>query len=426
MQDDVNEGDWYEQSQQMGAIYSNAHLVLSVDVASHCTEGFLIDTSKKVNWMPLSHRTADDRPVIKITSKGGNVGICKESAGNLRASALSQRGWSMQECMLPQRVLHFAKDEIIWECSTMWTCECGNSSSHGLWKMLTFAKQALSYEDDDTSTHITAFLKGSSQGSICWIWERIIERYSQRLLTIPQDKLPAISGLAKLFQTTLNAAPSDYLAGLWKIDLPMSLLWHVTGFSLPSRPEQWRAPTWSWASLDSGIGFFNERYQFSLESHIEVVNCFCSPSSVDPLGRVKDGMIKILGNLVPVTLKAEIVNFSIPYNGQYVGACGKPPRTHKNLIVTVRNSGKSYEVLPDLRIKAGSYESEYFCLDIGRIYNPLRRGERYTWLVVRKSEKGAGQLTSFQRVGIGIFDSSTERVDLFYEKKTKRTEIILI
>lgn len=84
------------------------------------------------------------------------------------------------------------------------------------------------------------------------IWQQIVEAYSGRLLTFEQDKLPAIAGIARYFSYA-NAKKDDvYLAGLWKSQLPGSLLWlhwlpaDMTAF----KPEQYRAPSWSWASLD--------------------------------------------------------------------------------------------------------------------------------------------------------------------------------
>jgi hypothetical protein len=42
-----------------------------------------------------------------------------------------KRGWCFQERLLSRRVLHFAQDELVWECKTGYGCECGylNSSS---------------------------------------------------------------------------------------------------------------------------------------------------------------------------------------------------------------------------------------------------------------------------------------------------------
>lgn len=38
-------------------------------------------------------------------------------------SPLTRRAWCMQERLLAPRVLHFAKDQILWECQKLECCE---------------------------------------------------------------------------------------------------------------------------------------------------------------------------------------------------------------------------------------------------------------------------------------------------------------
>jgi hypothetical protein len=52
----------------------------------------------------------------------------------------------------------------------------------------------------------------------------IVEEYSQCEITIPGDKPPALSGIARLVQ---EATADVYLAGLWKSRLRDSLEWSV-------------------------------------------------------------------------------------------------------------------------------------------------------------------------------------------------------
>lgn len=56
----------------------------------------------------------------------------------------------------------------------------------------------------------------------------------------------AVSGLAKRFQSDLD---DDYIAGLWKKDLGIQLCWKGQGIV----PDEYRAPSWSWASVDGPI-----------------------------------------------------------------------------------------------------------------------------------------------------------------------------
>ncbi|KAK1673232.1 hypothetical protein BDP55DRAFT_670621 [Colletotrichum godetiae] len=61
--------------------------------------------------------------------------------------------------------------------------------------------------------------------------------------------------MARAFGTLLIAGQGRYLAGLWEKQLEKSLPWWQEGVmdiflpkSQKSRPQEWVAPSWSWAS----------------------------------------------------------------------------------------------------------------------------------------------------------------------------------
>ena len=51
------------------------------------------------------------------------------------------------------------------------------------------------------------------------------------------------------------ADTNDYLAGIWRNDLPKGLLWTLHDSSDASRHTQYIAPTWSWASMKGHVHF---------------------------------------------------------------------------------------------------------------------------------------------------------------------------
>lgn len=92
-------------------------------------------------------------------------------------------------------------------------------------------------------------VNGNESRGIYNLWHRLVGAYSRRALTWPSDKLPAISAVA----TELSRiTKSDYLAGLWRSNLSRDLLW-TTHQAATHRPETWRAPTWSWASVSDAV-----------------------------------------------------------------------------------------------------------------------------------------------------------------------------
>jgi hypothetical protein len=80
-------------------------------------------------------------------------------------------------------------------------------------------------------------------------WSTLIGEYCKMSLTKESDKLPALSGLAHEYQKSWN---DQYLAGLWRNQLWRELQWYVVPGerTSPRRPAEYRAPTWSWASVE--------------------------------------------------------------------------------------------------------------------------------------------------------------------------------
>lgn len=76
--------------------------------------------------------------------------------------------------------------------------------------------------------------------------DNIIAAYSEASLTYGKDELIALSGMAKYMRAILQ---DTYLAGHWQRYLFSQLLWT---YEAPGRrPNEYRAPSWSWASIDA-------------------------------------------------------------------------------------------------------------------------------------------------------------------------------
>ena len=84
-----------------------------------------------------------------------------------------------------------------------------------------------------------------------------------RRMTQSEDKFPAISGLAQRYRAGFIRAKAFfaegrepmYAAGLWTCAMDSSLLW-VTVSPGTTRPQKYRAPSWSWAAVDGPISHF--------------------------------------------------------------------------------------------------------------------------------------------------------------------------
>ncbi|KAL5327809.1 hypothetical protein ACEPPN_005514 [Leptodophora sp. 'Broadleaf-Isolate-01'] len=82
--------------------------------------------------------------------------------------------------------------------------------------------------------------------------------YSRKDVTFEKDKLFAISGLANLFGHQMG---TEYFAGPWKIALISDLLWEVNANKYArDRPLTYRAPSWSWASVECPVKYLPGGY----------------------------------------------------------------------------------------------------------------------------------------------------------------------
>jgi hypothetical protein len=80
----------------------------------------------------------------------------------------------------------------------------------------------------------------------------MLEAYTRCNLTKSGDKLPALAGLANAFS---RRSGFRYAAGFWEEDLEVGLLWKSFSPNDTRIPPKYRAPSWSWAALDTKVKY---------------------------------------------------------------------------------------------------------------------------------------------------------------------------
>ncbi|PMD19087.1 HET-domain-containing protein [Hyaloscypha hepaticicola] len=285
IQDSPN--DWRHESAMMGKVYKHALLNISADMASNSSETCFADRN------PMSFQPFP----LNLLSKSDTY-LVPESAQllhTLNFSPLARRAWVVQERVLAPRVLHFTSQQLIWECGEFFACETYPGGMPATFDHLT-PKRYMSR----LSVH-----RGFQSWGVRQAWDYIIRDYSRCFLTKPEDKLVALSGIAKEFQSRIWS--DKYLAGLWEADLYHTLLWHVDSANRSnfpsSRPAFYRAPTWSWLSIDGPVSPASEQFFYY---HWSVIDADVSLKGEDPTGEVKAGSIKLRGLLRPVSLPRRI------------------------------------------------------------------------------------------------------------------------
>lgn len=129
-------------------------------------------------------------------------------------------------------------------------------------------------------------------------WRWIVQTYTNSRLTQERDKLIAISAVAREIKPMMQCR---YLAGLWEKDLVKQLCWftHKGSASVESsRPTTYRAPSWSWASVEGAciLPYFVNWLDPS-EPMIEILSAHIELASEDETGPVKGGYLDVLGRL---------------------------------------------------------------------------------------------------------------------------------
>lgn len=116
-----------------------------------------------------------------------------------------------------------------------------------------------------------------------------------KVVTNAGDKLVAIAALAEEYSIRYGYELGSYLAGHWYNELTRSsssLMWAVKPSSRQPEPGKWRAPSWSWASVE-GSGSTHLRIEI-FESHCRVISGHTTLLHLNqPFGAVTGGAIQV-------------------------------------------------------------------------------------------------------------------------------------
>ncbi|TVY88520.1 hypothetical protein LAWI1_G007433 [Lachnellula willkommii] len=363
VQDDPD--DWERESARMADIYQNSFLTLAATAASNGMGGCFSDAEIVA---PSEHELTGlqsfiglDRIVVRTKLQHW---AWPPSKASMKLHPLLQRGWAFQERILSPRVLHFCKDELLWECREENICECGSlpalpetkkqsylprnetpprrTFGRKAWRRVIGKIKITVFRRNKTSpkrrglSRIAGLLpRKHSHDLIVYQeeasnvtnpekldaaenWHRVIEQYSSLSLTKQTDRLPALSGLAIRSSPVLG----EYLAGLWKHSLVSDLLWRINKLEHDIvRPTEYIAPSWSWASVTGRVSFWpepdtrliegtsGESYWYSARSKLirranaSRFTATVKSSRLNPYGKVSAATLYVHGYVQPARLQ---------------------------------------------------------------------------------------------------------------------------
>jgi len=249
--------DWESEVRKIGEVYAGVLLTFAAEAASCCESGIFESSNihrKKLKVYPFTVRAYSNKNHVE-----GQIHFRPQlNIARTEANPLARRAWAFQEGILSTRVIHFAEQQVWWHCT-----EIDIQEATPDWVLYTSTWQSqfdppriflqLPYHTNSSLKYPLALgLKN---------WLSTVSAFTRRDLSLNNDRLAAISGLAKRTAQILKLPERSYLGGLWSNDLHRALLWSNLERAFCIRHCQGIAPSWSWASIDtSGL---KELFPFS-------------------------------------------------------------------------------------------------------------------------------------------------------------------
>lgn len=233
-----DEKDWGSQSSKMADVYGNARVTIAATAASHSHEGFLFKRKPAKQLVGRLWGEDETTYYARIPS----------AESTLYSSPLYKRGWILQEMVLSNRVVHFARDQLFWHCRSTMKSEDG-------------------FVNQNRGSTFLGFDSAESARRSWWSWA---EDYSRRKLSKASDRYAALAGLTTVFRDGTKLTPK---AGLWEQDVHFGLLWcsqtvYIDGADTPA-PANPASPSWSWLSINRPIRTLTPRNAHRWKDHDE-------------------------------------------------------------------------------------------------------------------------------------------------------------
>ena len=293
-----DDDDWLREAGRMRSIYGGSRVSIAAISALN------------------AHQGCFNKP--KYQSSGFYARITTKSHSRMQAfftvdlheeyisGPLARRAWALQERMLPPRTLSCGAQGLLWEC------RCATRSEF-----------------------LPNELPGAGIGNIPYRlicpeshapqWLEVVEQYSRAKLTHGSDRLPAFPGIATRHHEVTG---DQYPAGMWRAGLLFQLTWHIRDPAERRDRPAWRAPTWSWASVDGPVTYLSTLCT-NWEAHTRILDAWTTRSGPDSFGPVSGGVLT-LGC-------AWLLCGPLDYENKYVtfGASGPEVKHPENTTMTV-------------------------------------------------------------------------------------------
>ncbi|KAL1603655.1 hypothetical protein SLS60_005243 [Paraconiothyrium brasiliense] len=303
---DPSEQDWKEQSRVMGEVYRQSFLNISATAAKDGDHGLFISRRPEHLWeneVILDHTITDP-----LNTDGAKLLLNEISKYGLIDLSL----WTELVEQAPVNTRGWVQQEIAWECGGFQDVEGFPNGYTTITVRHGDIINERHLKDFDEARGLrlrTSRLRGFPDPDknlpklgTYELWKYVVEVYSRTNLTFARDKLIALSGIAEQFS---RATKCDYVAGMWREHLESQLLWQVNEdyqdgiFANPACRDELRAPSFSWAAIDSPYGVtYGEATDYGTDRQkqllFEVRDCEIDLEDPEnPFGLIKAGQLQL-------------------------------------------------------------------------------------------------------------------------------------
>jgi hypothetical protein len=255
----------------MASIYENSYVTLAASRSYDSSSGCFSSTQDRDSYE--AYKLNNDSLYVRRTPPPFPSG---SPYSNLLDWPLLSRGWVFQERILAPRVVHYAKEQLYWECDSCLLDEYGlynwyfedDASYH------TFENdiRPLKYRRDDPETY----------------WRNSVMLYTNLEFTKNKDVLPALAGVV---EREMRYRKGDvYIAGMWENSLIQDLAHYHMEYVRRVR-ENDHSPTWSWASVEGPAEFLTVHKHPS----VSLLGLNYKRTSSENIGKVTNASLKIRG-----------------------------------------------------------------------------------------------------------------------------------
>ncbi|TRX87970.1 hypothetical protein FHL15_011143 [Xylaria flabelliformis] len=232
-----SEDDKLREISNMASIYRDSVVTIVAAVAQSAFESFLeFDRPSSVDAALDASKSITKQCLVELHVDNGSVGTLTivpsvEGRAITRNMPINRRGWCLQESILPRRLLLYGPQELLFRCRTI---DCQSVISN-----------VIDYSGGLDPPRPSSYEQRESDSKR--IWNRLVRDYTNRKISMPEDRIHAISGI--IYELERKWA-DECIFGVWKSRLLEDICWTSTG---NQTTRSHHAPSWSWMSVDGRI-----------------------------------------------------------------------------------------------------------------------------------------------------------------------------